>query len=127
MQIVKNEEIIDDQVVTIYIEVDQVAQAKGGYYEDLRGPADQVVTAARDLFGDGLRLAHNCAGRVVKSIKEMPDVIRPDEFQVQLAIRLDSQVGAVLAKMGAEAQMRVSMKWERKEQGSASAKRKKAS
>ncbi len=40
---------------------------------------------------------------------------RPSEFEVQLAIKLDSQVGAILAKASAEAQLQVTMKWVKSE------------
>ena len=34
-----------------------------------------------------------------------------EPYQVQLAIKLNSEVGAFLAKIGGEAQMQVTMKW----------------
>jgi hypothetical protein len=114
MPIIKNDHTIDGETVTIYIETDQ-APKPDSPYGDMRGPADKVIAAARDVFGDGLQLANSCAQRFVEAVKEMNAAVRPDEFKVQLAIKLDANVGAVLAKFGSEAQMQVSMKWVRKE------------
>ena len=42
----------------------------------------------------------------------MGDQIKPNEFEIQLGITLDSEAGVpMLAKAGAEAQMQVTMKW----------------
>ena len=109
MPIVENRSIHDGEEYVVYIEVDEVPQA-GSPYENLRG-SDRVVTAARDLFGDGLELARYCATHVVENIKKMGSAVRPEEFQVQLAIKLDSEVGAVIAKTTAGAQLQVTMKW----------------
>jgi hypothetical protein len=45
----------------------------------------------------------------------MDDEVKPNEFEVQLAIKLNSEVGAALTKLGGEAQMQVTMKWTLKE------------
>lgn len=110
-------EEVKGETITIYVEMDQVADSISAY-GDMRGPTDaakKVVAAARDVYGDAMDLARNCAVRVIDGIKAMDDATRPDEFEVKFAIKFDSQVGAVLAKMGTEAQLQVSMKWKRQE------------
>jgi hypothetical protein len=62
-----------------------------------------------------MELAQNCATRVVKSMKEMGKATKPDEFQMQFAITLDTEVGAVIAKTRTEAQLQVTMTWKAKE------------
>jgi hypothetical protein len=109
MPVIKNEQNIEDQNIAIYIEVDKLPD--NSVYQNMRGVSDNILSAARDLFGDGLQLINACAARVVKNINEIDETTKPDEFEVQLAIKLDSQLGAVLAKMGTEAQMQVTMKW----------------
>ncbi|MCP4106746.1 MAG: hypothetical protein GY749_14610 [Desulfobacteraceae bacterium] len=102
-----------------YIDVEKEPEKSSDYYKKkgMRGPsADKVIKVAHDLFGDGLQLAHNCASRVVNSIKDMDDSIKPNEFELKLAIKLDTEAGVpVIVKMGTEAQMQVSMKWVHKE------------
>ena len=73
--------------------------------------AERVIESAEDLFGDGLKLAKNCATKVADSIDSMDDRIRPEQVEVQLAIKLDSEIGAVLAKASAGAQMQVTLRW----------------
>jgi len=113
MPIIENKHIINDQEVVIYIEVDKVPGSESPY-QDVRD-AGQVVSKAisvvRDVFGEGLELAHNCATRVVDSIDKMKTNVRPDEFELEFAIKLDAEAGAVLTKLGSEAQLKVTMTW----------------
>lgn len=105
----------DGQEIVIAIEVDKLPATPSPYYTDLRD-GNQRLKAARDLFGDGLELAKNCATRVVSSIKEMGDTAKPDEFQLQFAIKLDTEVGAIIAKTSTEAQLQVTMTWKTDEE-----------
>jgi hypothetical protein len=114
MPILKNTQNVNGNDITIYLESDR-AFPQESHYDDLRVDAGKVIDAARDVFGDGLELAHSCAARVVESMKNIDKTIRPKEFEVQLSIKLDSEVGAVIAKLGAEAQMQVTMKWVQKD------------
>ncbi len=109
MPIVQERKIVDGEELILYIEVDEMSEAITPY-DDLRGDS-RVIGAARDLFGAGLELARNCAVHVVDSIKKMGAEIKPEEFQVQLSIKLDSEVGAIIAKTSAGAQLQVTMKW----------------
>ena len=42
----------------------------------------------------------------------MTDNQRPDSYEIQVAIRFDVEAGAVVTKIGAGAQMQVTMRWE---------------
>jgi len=100
----------------IYIEVD-TPQAPNPYTEGdiLRWQGSQVVDAARDIFGSGMDLISTCAEQVFRAVQKVDQVLRPTDFEVQLSIKLDSEVGAILAKASAEAQLQVTMKWSKKE------------
>jgi hypothetical protein len=78
-----------------------------------RGSSGQkIIETTGDLFGDGLALTRNCAAKVIESVNKMGDNIKPNEFEIQLGITLDSEAGVpMLAKAGAEVQMQVTMKW----------------
>lgn len=99
----------------IYVEVDQVREVEPadiyGEVETRGDAAQKVVTLARDVFGDGIELARSCAARVAQGLSNLPETMKPDEFELQLAIKLDSEIGAVIAKASAGAQMQVSMRW----------------
>jgi len=119
MPVIKTDHKMGDEVITINIEVDKVPDenVEGEWnYGNQRGPGDKIVSVAQDMFNDGLQLARNCATAAVTGLKEMNQTVCPDEFGINISIKLDSQFGAVLAKIGSEAQMQVSMKWTRKVQ-----------
>ncbi|WP_206753383.1 CU044_2847 family protein [Microcoleus sp. FACHB-672] len=109
---------VGGEEVEIYIEVDKVPDVSKteGFYRDTRdSPAQKTVKAVGDLFGNGLDLTRKCAVKVVESVKQMDDGTRPNEFEIQLAIKLDSEIGAAIVKASSEAQMQVTMKWTVKE------------
>ena len=110
MAIYKTEQEVNGEQIIIHIEMDDISESDDG----LEGISSRLLETTRDVFGDGMKLARNCAVRVVEEVQEMTTDICPDEFEIQLAVKLDSQVGAVLVKMGAEAQMQIAMKWSRR-------------
>jgi NTP-dependent ternary system trypsin peptidase co-occuring protein len=112
MPIIETKKIIDGEEITIHIEVDETPMIPEWPHGEMRGPrTERVVEAVRDVFDDGMKLVRNCAAHVVDSIKAMSDAIRPEEFELQLTIKLDSEVGAVLVKASTGAQMQVKLKW----------------
>lgn len=109
---------VGGEEVEIYIEVDKDPDVSNteGYYQDTRDSSvEKTVKAVGDLFGKGLDLTRKCAVKVVESVKQMDDDTRPNEFEIQLAIKLDSEIGAAIVKASSEAQMQVTMKWTLKE------------
>jgi hypothetical protein len=106
----------DGSVTAIYVEVDEPPPGDGTsiYAEqDTRGAADRAIALARDVFDEGVELARACAARVADALTTLPGGVRPpDEFELQLAIRLDAQLGAVLTKASAGAQMQVTLRWQ---------------
>jgi hypothetical protein len=105
------------EVVTIYIEVDKTPTADPHTpYTDLRGEGNQVIDTAKDIFGSGMSLIRTCAEQAINSINKIDHKMRPTTFELQLAIKLDSKVGAILAQAGAEAQLQVTMKWVNEEE-----------
>jgi len=99
----------------IYVEVDVAREVDPAQiYAELTtraNPAERVIALSRDVFGEGVELARSCAARVAEGLSGMPDRLRPDEFELQIAIKLDSEVGAVVAKASAGAQLQVTMRW----------------
>ncbi|GAA0458637.1 MULTISPECIES: CU044_2847 family protein [Streptomyces] len=80
--------------------------------ETTRGPASRVLDIARDVYQDGLDLARTCAEQAREQLDRLSDAARPDEIELQLAIKLDASLGAVLASSGAEAQLQVTFRWQ---------------
>ncbi|MEJ6486916.1 CU044_2847 family protein [Nostoc punctiforme UO1] len=109
---------IHGEIIQIYIEVDDVNNvppllSSGEDTPITRGGGvEKAIEAVGDIFGQGLELSRNCAIEVVHSLKKMTGDVKPNEFEVKLAIKLDSKAGIpALVKFGAEAQMEVTMKW----------------
>ncbi|NEP10557.1 MAG: hypothetical protein F6K14_10125 [Symploca sp. SIO2C1] len=118
MPIIKSTSEVDSEQVDIYIEVDEIPEVSDSDnpYQDVRESlGKKSLKAVSNLFGDGLALSRKCAVESVRSVNQMHDTVKPNEFEVQLAIKLNSEVGAVLTKFGGEAQMQVTMKWTLKE------------
>ncbi|MEV6194835.1 CU044_2847 family protein [Streptomyces sp. NPDC051920] len=79
--------------------------------EDTRGgAAHRVVEVARDAYSDGLDLARRCAAQAVRRFEELDASLRPDEIEMQLSIKVDAGVAA-LVKSGAEAQLQITFRW----------------
>lgn len=114
MAIVETKHEINGQTVHINIEMDSAPSAKSPYGET-RDIKEKVIESAQDYFADGMTLARHCAASMVESLQTLGAAVRPDEVELQLAIKLDAQAGAVLAKLGAEAQLQVTLKWTTKE------------
>lgn len=118
MPIIKSTSEVDGEQVDIYIEVDEVPEipdAESPSQDTRESLARKSLKAVDNVFGDGLALSRKCALQVIQSVSKMHDDVKPNEFEVQLAIKLNSEVGAVLTKFGGEAQMQVTMKWTLKE------------
>jgi hypothetical protein len=102
-----------DQQHRIVVEVDQVAEVDDYAGVEVRGERiDRLKAASSDLLGDGLDLVQTCAERFSEAIGQMAEAIRPDEFEIQVAIKLDYKVGAMLVAQGAVgAHLQATMKW----------------
>ncbi|GAA5000545.1 CU044_2847 family protein [Streptomyces hyderabadensis] len=75
------------------------------------GAGQRVVRVARDVYTDGLDLARRCAAQAVRRFGELQEGLRPDEIEMQLAIKIDAGV-ATLVKSGAEAQLQITLRWQ---------------
>ena len=114
MAIVKSTSQINGQEVDIYIEVDREPSVETPFKDTREGRGEKAAKAVGDLFGQGLALSRKCAAQVIESVQQMSDEIKPNEFEVQLAIKLDSEVGALIAKATTGGQIQVTMKWKLK-------------
>lgn len=118
MAVLKTIEQQDGRDVTILLEVDDaVADSLPTVYggDHLGERLDQVLTSAHGAFANGLEMVRLCATQIVQHITSLDNAIRPDEFQVQFAVKFDSEVGAIVAKATAGAQLQVSLTWKRDE------------
>ncbi|WP_225891465.1 CU044_2847 family protein [Streptomyces dioscori] len=109
-----------DGPIPVQIEVDLGPDAEDGsdgglaaVYgdEEIRGRAAQrVVEVAHDAYTDGLELARRCAAQAVSRFGELSDGLRPDEIEMQLSIKVDAGMAALVTSK-AEAQLQVTFRW----------------
>lgn len=107
MLVIESTETVDGETISMSIEVDHGGRGQ------TRGAADRAARSADGLFQDGLDLARRSASKVATTLGAIDAKTRPDEFEVTLAIKLDLEAGAVIAKSSAGAQLDVRMLWKR--------------
>ncbi|WP_327400532.1 HD domain-containing protein [Streptomyces sp. NBC_01288] len=105
-----------DRERPIYVEVDTAPTPDGlkDMYDGIdtrENAAERVLAVARDVYGDGLELARNCARQAAGRLHDLGEGLTPDEVELQLSIKLDAELGAFLVKSGAEAQLQVTFRW----------------
>ncbi|MFS8198753.1 CU044_2847 family protein [Streptomyces sp. CWNU-52B] len=105
-----------DGPIPVQIETDRdqgTDDGLGAVYGDVkvRGRATQrVVAVAHDAYTDGLELARRCAAQAVSRFGELTDDLRPDEIEMQLSIKIDAGMAALVTSK-AEAQLQVTFRW----------------
>ncbi|GAA2107290.1 CU044_2847 family protein [Actinomadura alba] len=102
----------------IQIEVTEVPSADmadvyGG--EETRAVREKVMRLARPLFSEALDLVDSCATEVRQRLDAMTDAIRPDEFELQFAVKLDAKLGAAIVESTSGAQLQVVLRWTAKD------------
>lgn len=98
------------QDITIYIEVDEHSVARDPY-RNTRGVSEGVKAA----FESSMELIHTSAEKIAETVHTIPEKVRPRGFEVQFAIKIDAELGAVIAKSSTEAQLQVTLRWGEKD------------
>lgn len=115
MAVVRSSAGADTAGPLVFIEVEEDPEARSAWSDDLvlgPNPAERVVVATRDMLSDSVELARTCAARFSRGLQNLPDGIQPpDEVVLELGIKLDAELGAVLAKARSSAQLKVTVTW----------------
>ena len=74
--------------------------------------ASDVVARATGSFESALEGVRRAASATLDRMSSLPQ--RPDEVTVEFGIQLDAEVGAVLARTGAQGHIQVQVTWHRK-------------
>jgi hypothetical protein len=85
--------------------------AERSVFGDGRGAADKIMACGKNLIRDAVEGIQACAEEVASGIEEIKEKMRPDEVEVSLAFKLNAEAGAVITKLGGEAQMQVKLVW----------------
>ncbi|MEU1479318.1 CU044_2847 family protein [Streptomyces sp. NPDC001668] len=89
--------------------VAQMDHLDGGVV-DATGASD-VVARATSSFEAALEGVRRAAAVTLRRMSELPR--RPDEVTVEFGIQLDAEVGAVIARTGAQGHLQVQVTWRR--------------
>jgi len=104
---------IQGKKTTLYIEAERLpedAEVKRNFEHTL-GSRPDVLGQVKDVFEDGLDIVVQCAKKAAHTIANIAADERPNDFEIELSVKLDSEVGAVLAKAKAGAHMTVKLRW----------------
>ena len=92
---------------SVFVDVDESPRGgvtRGGRREDFIVEAGQTLEDALDRVTPAFRA-------LVDRLRALAE--RPDEITVDFGLRLSSEVGAIIAKTGGEANFAISLKWTR--------------
>ncbi|MBY8846055.1 CU044_2847 family protein [Streptomyces sp. SP2-10] len=97
----------------IQIEIEEIPEESASdiYGGKTRGAKDKVVQLARPLFSEALDLIGSCAEEVHSRFSAMPQERKPQELEMQFAVKLDATVGAKIVEATAGAQFQVVLRW----------------
>lgn len=73
------------------------------------GKQDEVAERAMDAFGKAKKVIHSVAQNLLETAQNVDRQIAPDEFQIEFAISFTMSGQVILAKVGAEANLKVTM------------------
>jgi hypothetical protein len=74
----------------------------------------ELAEKSKEAIEHAMKTVQRMAKEALKTIHEIPASERPTTFEFQFGIKLSTELGAVVAKAGAEAAIAVTMTWEHK-------------
>jgi Trypsin-co-occurring domain 1 len=73
------------------------------------GDAGTALAKANQTFDSALRQVAPTSRAIVERFRDLPD--RPDEIEVEFGLKLNAEVGAIIARTGGEANFRILLHW----------------
>jgi len=77
------------------------------------GPSD-IIAKSEEAIDRAMSTVRSMAAKAMASIQAIKVSERPTTFQVEFGIKLDAEAGAMVAKVGSEASITVTMTWDHK-------------
>jgi hypothetical protein len=107
--VLKNEHGDD---ITVYIEVDDEKIAAPTRGANPSHSARTILPSlVQDAFTQAMDLIKTCSTQVSSTVQAIPVDVRPKQFEVQFAVKIDAEFGAILTKASGEAQLQVTLIW----------------
>ncbi|MEV7010014.1 CU044_2847 family protein [Streptosporangium sp. NPDC051022] len=92
---------------TIVVEADE---EQAGYASVVRRPGE-IVSDVKNRFEESLESFRDAAASALKVFRD--DTLRPDEVAIEFGLKLNAEVGVVMAKAAAEGHLVVKLRWAR--------------
>lgn len=74
----------------------------------------ELLTKSQMAIERSMKTVKSMAKKAIKTIQEIPVSERPSTVQFEFGIKFNGETGALVAKVGAEAAINVTMTWEHK-------------
>lgn len=91
--------------VEIFVEVEQ------RYGSEETTSIDEIISNTRNAFEQVKDTITAIATSMIGTVRKMDKAIAPDEFNLEFSIKFNAEGNAVLAKIGTEANLQVSMSY----------------
>lgn len=78
-------------------------------YEDVVGKHDDLVDEVRITFDRALNQVRDAAEAAITQFQRMTR--KPDELEISFGVKLEAEVGAVIARSGVGGQLEVKLTW----------------
>jgi len=98
----------DDDVILVEFEDESGLQS-------VSDDPNELLEKSKMAIERSMQTIQNMAKKAVKTIQGIPVSERPSKVEFQFGIKMNGEAGAVVAKMGAEAAITVTMTWEHKD------------
>lgn len=96
------------QVINIEIEGRGGERYQPFDYGPTRGDPTELGTEA---FAKGMALIRTCAEQIAETVAKVSEQSKPTGVEVELGIKLEGQVGALVVASGVEAHLHVKLSW----------------
>ena len=97
----------DDDVILVEFE------DESGLHSVSNDP-EELLNKSKMAIERSMKTVKSMAKKAVKTIREIPVSERPSTVQFQFGIKMNGEAGAVVAKVGAEAAITITMTWDHK-------------
>ena len=98
----------DDEIILVEFEDESGLRSVSNDPEELLEKSKMAIERSMETI-------QGMAKKAIKTIKAIPVSERPSTVQFQFGIKMNGEAGAVVAKVGAEAAITVTMTWEHKD------------
>ena len=104
-----NTQIVIDDDIPVIVELYQVRGI-----QDVAVTPDQLINVSRIALNNAMVSVHGMARRVISAMKSINYLDRPDAVEVKFGLKLTTDANAFVVNAGTEAQVEVTIKWEKK-------------